>query len=238
MISLFPIFGSQNVPVQLKAGLSFLLAILLFPLIPVQIDNSYTFTVLNFGFVVIKEIFVGLTIGFASSLLFVSVQFAGRLMDTEMGFAMVQLIDPFTDTEATVTGQFQILIFSVIFLLINGHYFMLMALKKSFDYIPLFSAHIHDGNTINLLVTMVGNIFVLAIRLAAPVFCVLLLTTVALGVIARTVPQINIFFVGLPLKIGLGIITLAIVLPALATLFRHMVDLLVRDLWKLLYLMS
>ncbi|MGD9200847.1 MAG: flagellar biosynthetic protein FliR, partial [Chitinispirillia bacterium] len=77
MISLFPIFGSQNVPVQLKAGLSFLLAILLFPLIPVQIDNSYTFTVLNFGFVVIKEIFVGLTIGFASSLLFVSVQFAG-----------------------------------------------------------------------------------------------------------------------------------------------------------------
>ncbi|MGD9202105.1 MAG: flagellar biosynthetic protein FliR, partial [Chitinispirillia bacterium] len=61
---------------------------------------------------------------------------------------------------------------------------------------------------------------------------------VALGVIARTVPQINIFFVGLPLKIGLGIITLAIVLPALAILFRHMVDLLVRDLWKLLYLMS
>ena len=238
MISLFPILGSQNVPIQLKAGLSFLLAILLFPLIPIQIDNSYTFTLLIFAFIVIKEIFVGLSIGFASSLLFVSVQFAGRLVDTEMGFAMVQLIDPFTDAEATVTGQFQILIFSIIFLLINGHYFMLIAVKKSFEVIPLFTAQIPDSDTANLFVSMVGNVFVLAVRLAAPVFCVLLLTTVALGVIARTVPQINIFFVGLPLKIGLGLITLAIVLPVLAALFRHMVDLLVRDLWKLMYWMS
>jgi flagellar biosynthetic protein FliR len=207
-------------------------------LVPIQIDNSYTFTVLHFSFLVVKEIFVGISIGFASSLLFVAVQFAGRLVDTEMGFAMVQLIDPFSDTEATVTGQFQILIFSIIFLLIHGHYFMLIAVKKSFEVIPLFTAHIPDSNTANLFVTMVGNIFILAVRLAAPVFCVLLLTTVALGVIARTVPQINIFFVGLPLKIGLGLITLAIVLPALATLFRHMVDLLIRDIWKLLYLMS
>lgn len=238
MISLFPIFGSQNVPVQLKAGLSFLLAILLFPLIPVQINNDPNFDVFTFAFMVVKEIFVGLSIGFASSLLFVSVQFAGRLVDTEMGFAMVQLIDPFTDSQATVTGQLLILLFSIIFLITNGHYFMLIAVKKSFEVIPLYTASMPNSNTVNLFVSMVGNVFVLAVRMAAPVFCVLLLTTVALGVIARTVPQINIFFVGLPLKIGLGLITLAIVLPALAALFRHMVDLLIRDLWKLLYLMS
>lgn len=235
MISLFPVFGSQNVPRQLKAGFSFLLAIVLFPFIPVQ---SMTFSMPTFVFMIIKEVFVGITIGFATTFLFAAVQFAGRLVDRQMGFALAQLIDPFTNAASTVTGQFQVLIFSIVFLLINGHYFMILAVQKSFDIIPLFSAHMPSGNVANLLISMSADIFALALRLAAPVFSVLILSSLALGVVARTVPQIHVFFVGLPLKIGLGLVTLAIVLPALAAIFRSMVDSLIRDLWRLLYLMA
>ena len=85
---------------------------------------------------------------------------------------------------------------------------------------------------------MVANIFVLAVRLAAPVFSVLVLTSLSLGIVARTVPQINVFFVGLPLKIGLGVATLAIVLPGLGILFRSMVKNLITDIWRLLYLLA
>ncbi len=238
IIALLPVFGSPSVPLMLRAGFSFLCAIILFPHVPVNSVSEIAFSLPNFVVMVLRELFVGITIGFASSMLFAAVQFAGRLVDTQMGFAMVQLVDPFTSAATTVTGQLQVLIFSIIFLLINGHYFLLLAVQKSFEIIPLLGGHMPGGSVANLMVTMVGNIFTLGIRLAAPVFSVLVLTSLSLGIVARTVPQINIFFVGLPLKIGLGITTMAIVLPALAMIFRDMVDLLIRDIWKLLYLMA
>lgn len=238
MLSLLPVFGSQNVPIRLKVGFSFLLAIILSPLIPVADQLPVNFSLAHFIFIVIKELFIGITIGFASTMLFASVQFAGRLVDTEMGFALVQLMDPFTNAASTVTGQFQVLVYSIVFLLINGHFFMLMAIKKSFEVIPLMTSHLPSENEANFLIAMIGNIFILAIRLAAPILSVLILTSLSLGIIARTVPQINIFFVGLPLKIFLGITTLAIVLPGLITIFRSMVEALVDDLWRLLYLLA
>ena len=147
-------------------------------------------------------------------------------------------IDPFSNAAGTVSGQFLIIIFSIIFLLINGHYFLLLAIQKSFEVIPLFNAHMPTGSVANLLVSMVANVFVMAFRLSAPVFSVLVLTSLSLGIVARTVPQINIFFVGLPLKIGLGLTTLAIVLPAMAMIFRSMFEKLIQDIWRLLYLMA
>ncbi len=239
IISLLPVFGSSSVPFQLKAGFSFLLAILLFPLLPpVTPDQILSFLLPNFLFMVVKEVFVGITIGFASTFLFATVQFAGRLLDTQMGFAMVRLMDPFSDAPATVSGQFQVLVFSILFLLINGHYFLLIALQKSFDIIPLLSVNMPSENVADFLISMTADIFTLAIRLAAPVFTVLVLCSLSLGIVARTVPQINIFFVGLPMKIGVGIITLTIVLPSLAAIFKTMVENIIRDLWKLLYLMA
>ncbi len=237
MIGLLPIFSSRNIPVQLKAGFSFLLAIILFPFVQIDLESTFNFTIPIFVFMMIKEVFIGITIGFAASLLFAAVQFAGRLIDRQMGFALVQLVDPFTDAASTVSGQFQIIIFTIIFLLINGHYFLILAIQKSFDVIPIFHAQMPSGKMAAFLTTMVADIFVLAVKLSAPVFTVLLLTTVSLGVVARTVPQINIFFVGLPLKIGVGVITLIIALPALSLIFQGMVDALMRDIWKLLYLM-
>ncbi len=238
MISLLPFLGSQSVPVQLKAGFSFMIAIVLFPNVSVYPVGELALNIPGFVFMVVKEIFVGITIGFAASMLFSAVQFAGRLIDTQMGFALVQIVDPLSNTEATVTGQFQILIYSIIFMLVNGHYFLLLAIQKSFELIPLFGARIPGSDVAVYLSSMVANIFVLAVRLAAPVFSVLILTSLSLGIVARTVPQINVFFVGLPLKIGLGVITLAIALPGLAILFRSMVENLITDIWRLLYLLA
>lgn len=238
MVALIPVIGSQSVPGRLKAGLSFLIAIILFPLVPVnQVDVSM-FTLPRFALLVVQELFVGITIGFAASLLFAAVQFAGRIVDTQMGFALVRLVDPFSNAASTVTGQFQIIIFSIVFLLINGHYFFLLAIQKSFEVIPLITVHMPSEHVGALLIKMVADVFVLAIRLAAPIYSVLILTSLSLGIVARTVPQINIFFVGLPLKIGLGVTTMAIVLPALVMIFRSMVDMLIQDIWKLLYLMA
>jgi len=207
--------------------------------------NTQTFPeldhTLSFGFLVLlvlKEALVGLAIGFIASLLFVAVQFAGRLIDTEMGFGFVELVDPASDQPVTTFGQLQIILFSILFLLFNGHYFLLLALHRSFDLIPLTGVQFAGDQIVMHVTRMIGQLFVLAIRLAAPIYVVLILTEISLGVIARTVPQINIFFVGLPLKILVGLGTACIVLPVLATLFRHMVEALIQDIWRLLYMMA
>jgi flagellar biosynthetic protein FliR len=240
MLALLPIFGANYVPVQIKAGLGLLLTSVLFS---VQLAAGLpefpgTFSLALFMLLVVKEALVGLAVGFASSFLFTAVQFAGRLTDTEMGFGFVEVVDPFTEEQVTVLGQFQVILFTILFLLINGHYFMLITVQRSFDLIPLFSAVFPGGPMTEHITGMIANIFILGLKLAAPVFVTLLLTQMALGIVARTLPQMNIFFVGLPLKICIGMGTMLVVLPMLASLFRKMAEWIIQDIWKLLYLMS
>lgn len=238
IMALLPIFGSGDVPVTIKIGLSIMLSIVLFPFVLHRGVVPVPMALLPFVIAIIKEVFVGLVIGFASSFLFMIVQFAGYLADSQMGFTFVEVVDPFTDMPITTMGQLQIIVFSVLFLLINGHYFMILAIQKSFELIPLMGAHMPGPRVAAYFTDMTAQIFVLAIRLAAPIFATLLLTSVALAIVARTVPQINVFFVGVPVSIAVGMGTAVIVLPMLAVMFRQMVDLTVNDIWKLLYLMA
>ena len=241
MMMLLPVFGANYIPAQVKIALSLLLTSALFS---VQLVsglpslNAADFSVGLFFLLVIKEALVGLVIGFASSFLFTAVSFAGRMVDTQMGFGFVELTDPLNEESITVIGQLKTILFTILFLLFNGHYFLLLTIQKSFDIIPLFAGVLPSEGLVLHFTVLVTNIFILGFKLAAPVFVVLILTMIALGIVARTVPQMNIFFVGLPLKIALGLGTTIIVLPMLISLFRRMTDGLIQDIWKLLHTMA
>lgn len=238
-VSLLPVFGSYAIPVQLKVALSLILTIIIFnSVMSAGPEIAHPFSVGTFILMIVKEVAVGLGIGFVASLLFTAVQFAGRLIDTEIGFGFVELIDPFTDEPVTVLGQLQVILFTILFLLFNGHYFLLLAIQKSFELIPLTGAHFPSGKLAFHVTSLVGNIFILALKFSAPIYVTLVLTELSLGVVARTVPQINIFFVGLPLKITVGLGAAIMVLPLLASLFRQMVEGLIQDIWRLLFLMA
>lgn len=238
IISFLPVFGSNNVPRQLKVGLSFMIAILVFPFVGIPETLPANFHVALFILSVFKELVIGMTIGYTSLFLMAAVQFAGRLIDTQMGFALTQVVDPFNNSPTTVAGQFQILIYSIIFLLINGHYFLMITLVRSFEVIPLFGMQIASDSMLEFFIMISSRLFILAFKLAGPVFAVLLLGSLSLGIVARTVPQMNVFFVGIPMKIGIGLLVLGFSLPAMTVVFREMTTILVDDLWKLLYIMS
>ena len=239
VIALLPVFGSAQIPPQIKVAISLLLSALLFTTImSLKPQFPLAFSLGLFVLLVLKEAMVGLAIGFVSTFLFTAVHLAGQLVDTEMGFGFVEVADPFTDEPITVLGQFQVVIFTILFLLFNGHYFLLLAIQKSFEIVPLFSAHLPGAEESFFVTTLVAKVFVLALRFAAPIYVTLILTEMALGVVARTVPQINIFFVGMPLKIVLGLGVMMIVLPNLARLFKQTIELLMQDIWKLLYLLA
>ena len=239
IMSLLPIFGSAGVSPQMRVGFSFLLAVIIGPFVHFPAHAVLPSNLPQFVFAVARETFVGISIGFCTSFLFASVQFAGQLIDSETGFSMIDLIDPLNEAgSVTVTGQLKMLIFSMLFLLLNGHFFLILAAQKSFEVIPLMQANLPFGPLSQHFSGMVSDVFVLGLRFAAPVYVILTLTSLAFAILARTVPQMNVFYVGMPVKIFVGLASLAIVLPILAVLFKEMLQHLVVDIYKVIYLMA
>jgi flagellar biosynthetic protein FliR len=237
MTFLLPIFGSENVPVPAKVGLGIVLSLMMMPLVQrgaIPVPRQFW----EFVFLLVKELFVGMVVGYAASFLFVALRFAGQLIDLQMDMSMAQLVDPMDSTSTTVTEQLHILLFTIVFLLINGHYYLLMGIKRSFEVIPLLGVKVPGGQLAYYFTQLSGGVFVSAIKMAAPVYVTLTLTTLALGVVARTVPQMNVFFVGVPLKIGVGLVTMIIVLPSLVELFKGLVDTLMQDIWTLISMLA
>jgi len=200
-----PIFGGRGVPVQVKAGLSLLVAVLIaltlrFEVAPVQWGLGFA---LRLG----GEALVGMAVGFAATLLFEAVQLAGELAGVQMGFGIVNVIDPLTSVQVSLVGQFKFLLAVLLFLALNGHRMIVEAIGQSFQAIPPGRLAL-ETSIGQHFVGLFGQMLVIAVKLAAPVLVALLLASFAEGIIARTVPQINIFIVGFGIRIAFGIFVL------------------------------
>lgn len=141
-----------------------------------------------------------------------AVYFAGQLLDVPVGFSMVNVIDPQTGEQTPLLAQFHFVLAILILFIVNGHHTLLLALAHSFALIPVGEVGT-IGSSVDVFIKSFGKIFALGLRIALPVIGALFVTDVALGIVARAVPQINVFFVGFPLKIGLGVALLLVVLP-------------------------
>jgi len=158
------------------------------------------------------EIFIGLIIGFSIKLIFAGIQLAGQLAGYQMGMALANVMDPSSSQQVPLLAQFNNLFGLLIFISINAHYLFIRALTRSFEMVPPLNVNF-SGSLMEHLIKMSGNIFVIGIQVGAPVIAALLITSVAFGLIARTVPQMNVLIVGMPLKIAIGLLFLGISLP-------------------------
>lgn len=220
LIFLFPIFGSQSIPLPAKVGLCFFIAVLIFPLMDGTL-GPIPKQVIPFLMMLSKEVLVGLILGFVATTLFAGIQVAGQLAGMQMGFGIVNAIDPQTQQNMSVIAHFQTLVATMIFLTLDGHLFFLSGIKKSFEVIPIFGLSLSPSLFDEIMLIGAG-IFVAGIKIGAPVIAALLLTSVALGIMAKVFPQMNVFFVGMPLKIGLGIIVIVLSLPLFSYAFKNL----------------
>jgi flagellar biosynthetic protein FliR len=236
LLYLMPVFSQSFVPVQFRIGLAFFLTVLLYdPMFAAAQIPEYA-TIWSFAFIVSMELVLGLIVGFMFRALFAAVSFGGRIIDMQLGFAMLQMPDPVLEGQqnSSALGVFQILFYTLVFLVANGHYYLFLALEKSFELIPVGGLRI-DGHTMyEIGVTTIVNTTEIALRLALPLLSILLITSMTLGVIAKTMPQMNIFFVGMPLKLGVGFISLIVIFPVLVSLFQKLYMQLYRDIWYLM----
>jgi flagellar biosynthetic protein FliR len=206
-----PFFGSRNVPIQLKGLFAVLLTALVAPTVS-TVGFVPPLHLVGFALAAASELAIGVLFGLLGSMLFVGIQLGGELIDHQMGFTLASVIDPLTDNEGSLIGQFFFFFSVLVFLMIQGHHALLRALQESFAVVPL-GRFLPGPVAVGGLVQAFGEIFVLALRVAAPVMAALFLTTLVLGFIARTVPQVNVLIMGFPLQIGVGMITLVVTLP-------------------------
>ena len=218
MFGVAPVFGSNNIPRQAKAAMSLVLALVIFPGIS-KPPSGYPNDLISYAVFIGKEIGVGLIIGFIASLITSSVQIAGQLIDMQIGFGMVNIVDPVSGMQVTVIGQFQYIIAILLFLGTNSHHILLKAIGESYRLVPISGLSLNKACQIGV-VGLFKEMFSLAFRIAAPITCALLLTDVVMAVLARAVPQMNVFIVGFPLKIASGLLILAITIPVFASLLK------------------
>lgn len=237
IVAVLPIIGSRGTPLTVKAGISIILTIIMFPLLSVRVLEIPT-GVLSFAVVAAKEVFVGLTLGFAAGLIFAIVQYGAYLVDQEMSFTFAETFDPMTEQSTTPIAQLFAVVFSVMFLILGGHRMLITAMAKAFEIIPVGSVKLSAGPLAVQLTRMTADIFSVGLRFTAPILITLIMTTTVLGIIARTAPQLNIFIVGLPLKIGMGFILIVVCLPQLFGFFEGMMMSMQQDLMRIIQLMT
>ncbi|MCX8042527.1 MAG: flagellar biosynthetic protein FliR [Desulfobacterota bacterium] len=206
-----PIFGSRDLPIIAKMGLALTLAWCVYPgiNIPPELRSG------NLGVLVpamIAEIGIGLAIGFAARLFFEAVQIGGQLIGFQMGFGIVNVLDPLSGENFSVVAQLQNLLAVMLFLWLNLHHVFFMAIAGSFERIPLLHCSL-PGPLIENIASMSTAMFSVAIKLAAPVIAVLLLCDCAMGILNRAAPQMHVFILSFPLKIAAGLFVIGITMP-------------------------
>ena len=207
-----PFFGSLNIPVRLRISAAVAFSFVLFPIVDGYGPVAAPDNVLLYAAALVGELFVGWLIGFVAYVVFSAIHFAGKVMDMQVGFAMVNVMDPTSGQQIPLIGSFLYNLTIIVFLVVNGHHMLIAALFESFQYVPLLGVQAEPGLA-GLMVNLVNGVFVTGMKIAMPVTFAILLTNVGLGILERTMPQLNIFVVGLPLQIVIGMFVLSILLP-------------------------
>jgi flagellar biosynthesis protein FliR len=231
-----PVFSYRSIPATHRIGISVFLAWIMFyamdePIL--SIDGFYYLLIL-------KEALVGLLIGLVAYMILAAIQIAGGFIDFQMGFAIANVIDPQTGAQSPLVGQY-IYTFALLFLLaLDGHHLLLDGVFYSYQFIPLEQLTLPLGNegVMEFIIRTFNSAFVIAFQMSIPVVGILFLVDVALGIVARTVPQLNVFVVGLPLKIAVSFIVLILVMASLFMVVNQLFEMMINTMRGLMELLG
>ena len=219
-----PVFGNKGIPKPTKIGFAALIAFALAPITASKVGPAPA-DMFSLVSAIGAETVVGLCLGLIVTLLLSAFQMAGYYVDTQMGFGIINILNPLTEQQTSLMGQFLYQAGMTLFLLAGGHLFLIESLAGSYNALPPGGAHFH-GDLATAFIGMVSSMFVTAFKVAAPAGGILLIIDVAFGLIARSVPQMNVFIVGMPVKVIAGLLTLAVILPVLALMVGQMPSLI------------
>ena len=210
VIMVAPVFGAAAVPARIKAAFVLVLSLMLMPV--VKSEAPALGSVLAYCVVAVRELSIGLMMGFTAILAFGAFQIAGEFIGRQMGLALGELADPLLEQQASVFSQFHYILAMLAFVAVDGHHWFLQALAASFASIPLGESTLPAAVTAGMVDRFVA-VFVAGIKMAAPAVCVLLLVTIGLAMLARAAPLLNMLMISISLRIAAGLVAVGIMIP-------------------------
>ena len=204
-----PIWDSRLIPVQIRVFSILVISLALTPVVAGTLPPFPETWLAGVG-LVLRELLLGLSLGMVVRFIFSGVQMAGDFMGIQMGFGMVNLIDPNSGVHTTVMGDIMLLVATLLFLAADGHHLVLAVLAQSFGEVPVGGAGLMPGGLFNILVPLGHFMYQMMVKLVAPVILILFLTQIAMGLVARTVPQVQVMILAFPLTIALGLVFLSL----------------------------
>lgn len=215
MLATAPVVGNKQVPRRVKVGLAALLALIVAPTLPpfpqVALGSAQGLLILA------QEILIGTAMGFTLRVVFTSVEMAGEIAGLQMGLGFASFYDPMNSSYSPIIARWLGMIAALAFLTANGHLYMLSALVESFYRLPVGDAL--PSGSLHIIAQWGGSIFAFGLQMSLPIVAALLITNIALGILTRAAPQLNLFAVGFPITLSIGFIILALSIPNLSPLF-------------------
>jgi len=222
-IAIAPPFGGNLIPARIKAGFAAALALALGPRLA---EQSVPLEIGPLIGAMLMQVVAGAALGFLAYLLFAAFQAAGAIIDIFGAFAISEAIDPVSGVSTSVFGRFYSLIASVLLFATGGHLLLVRGFLTSFEALPLDG--FRSERLAEILTADLGTFFVAALQIAAPLVAALFLTDVALGLLSRAAPEMNVFLLGLPLKIFITISLVSVAIPVFPAAVSSMTDTAVR----------
>ena len=220
-----PFFSMKNIPMRVKVGISCLLTMILFAILPNQTfhyESNYEYI-----FLIGKEAIIGMIIGFFANIGYYILSLVGHMIDTEIGFAMVSTLDPVTNIQVTITSNLYTYLIMLMMMVTDLHHYFIKAFVDTYTIIPVGEGRINP-NLYELMVSFMMNYFIIGFRIVLPVFGAILIVNVVLGILAKVAPQMNMFVIGMQLKILVGLIVLYFVIQLLPSvsdfIFNQMIE--------------
>lgn len=232
-----PIWNNQQIPSQLKWGFSFCIAIVTLgfiePTTPLVFNSTYFL-------LVCKELAVGLSLGFASSILFYAVELAGSYIDLQSGFTMSSLFDPKRGIQEPLTGKFYYILTMMFFLLSDGHHILLKGIIQSYQWIAVdtWLPSSFTSNIVQVLLDIIGHMFWISLLIAAPLVGTLFMVDIVLGIISKSVPQMNLFVVGIPIKVLVYFVILYVSIPVFFYMLSQLVQTMISSFEQMLHILG
>ncbi len=212
-----PLIGGAGVPNMVKALIVLSIAVVLFQLIEVE---TRTLNMAQLAIGLAGEVMIGVTISLGVRMIFGAVEIGSSIVGIQMGFAAANLFDPVSNQQVSLIARFQGLVALLIFMSVNGHYILIENMVRSFQWIPSFAFY-PSGSIVGFMMKLAGEMFFLGMKISMPIIVSLLMANVAIGILGRVVPQLNVLLFSFPITITLGLFVLGVSLPLFASILQR-----------------
>jgi flagellar biosynthetic protein FliR len=213
IFQMLPFFNARVIPILAKAGLAFVITIILFPVINSKMAE-FPSTIFGMAQLILTEFIIGMILGLLVLVFFEGIRMMGQMVGFQTGFAITNIIDPQSGAQISILANMAYLVAMIFFLLLNGHHILLSAVRESFEIIPVGSLGL-NLEMFNKIMPVYGDMFAIAVKIGAPAIAALLFTNLAFGVIVKFIPQMNIMIVAFPVQIVIGLLFFGVSLNVL-----------------------